>query len=430
MGSPSPAREPVVVVGGGLAGMAAAARLAKAGHTVELFEATDRLGGTWAPYDFAGLLVDSAPSVLGFPAPWRDLFRKSGRPLEAELGRLGLSLEPAAPSRYHFADGSELVLPSDRGDQYDALASAYGGPTAARWRALVDDLDRVWQAVRPLGLESELRDRKQLRPVKKVLQPRRTIGHLAAQLQEPHLAALVASVAYRLGSVPAKTPAWCAVDLSIQRTFGRWTIRSETDPAQTGRSSALVDVLAARLALRKVTVQLDSQVSGVHVSSERVTGIRTADGRDMAAAAVICTVDPWQTFGQLLPPSAQRSTSRSLRTWRPAVAPGISHRLSPERSTTVTETVLLSAGGIPTITYGRPAQGGTLQSRHDYSKASPSRSAGIAWNGFRSWLERPPVTGQPSGLFLAGPFSAGGSAPSAVVLSGALASYACHDYLA
>ena len=38
--------DPVVVIGGGLAGLAAAARLAKAGHQVELYERSETLGGT------------------------------------------------------------------------------------------------------------------------------------------------------------------------------------------------------------------------------------------------------------------------------------------------------------------------------------------------------------------------------------------------
>ncbi|HSU35659.1 MAG TPA: FAD-dependent oxidoreductase, partial [Propionibacteriaceae bacterium] len=62
--------DPYVIVGGGLAGIAAAARLAKAGHPVELYEKSDRLGGRWAPYALGSVTVDDAPAVLGFPAPW------------------------------------------------------------------------------------------------------------------------------------------------------------------------------------------------------------------------------------------------------------------------------------------------------------------------------------------------------------------------
>src|SRR5687768_1007085 len=108
--------DPVIVIGGGLAGPAAAARLAKAGHQVELYERSETLGGTWAPYRLAsGATADDAPSIIGFPAPWRDLFRKSGRPLETELARMGYVLQPALPATMIFADGSELTLPTDRG---------------------------------------------------------------------------------------------------------------------------------------------------------------------------------------------------------------------------------------------------------------------------------------------------------------------------
>ena len=80
--------------------------------------------------------MDDAPSIIGFPAPWRDLFRKSGRPLEAELARMGYALEPAQPATMIFADGAELTLPTDRGGQYATLAAAYGSSVAERWRGL------------------------------------------------------------------------------------------------------------------------------------------------------------------------------------------------------------------------------------------------------------------------------------------------------
>ena len=112
---------PVLVVGGGLAGLAAALRLAKAGHPVQLWEATDRLGGRVAPTPYPEIgtddrLVDAAPAVIGFPAPWRDLFRKSGRVLDAELARTQAALVAAEPARYELADGTDLIFPTDRGE--------------------------------------------------------------------------------------------------------------------------------------------------------------------------------------------------------------------------------------------------------------------------------------------------------------------------
>jgi len=191
-------RDPVVVIGGGLAGLAAAARLAKVGHQVELYERSDRLGGTWTPYQLiSDVTVDDAPSIIGFPAPWRDLFRKSGRPLEAELARMGYALEPAQPATMIFADGAELTLPTDRGGQYATVAAAYGKSVAERWRDLLDRLDDVWQTLRGLGLEAELSSSRQLNRTarRSLFGHRATVADLATSIDHDHLGAVIRNVA-------------------------------------------------------------------------------------------------------------------------------------------------------------------------------------------------------------------------------------------
>jgi UDP-galactopyranose mutase len=426
---------PVVVIGGGLAGLAAAARLAKSGHPVELYERAAALGGRWRPYAMATeageVTVDDAPAVLTFPAPWRDLFRKSGRPLEAELTRLGWSLVPAGPAVYRFADGAELRLPSDRGEQFVVLRDRYGSGVAERWRDLLDALDNVWQALRPLGLEFELRGRKQLpRPIRQRLLAGRTIVDLATGIGHPHLAAILRSVAFRAGANPEQTPAMIAVALAVERTFGRWQLEpaAAAPDALRGRSSVLVEALAARLQLRGVTVHLDSGVTAIEESRGRVTGIRTA-GTSRPAAAVVCTTDPWQVL-HLLPPRAARAIRRRIKASTPARGPAISHLVRSGSTSEVTETIELDVDGVPRIRYDRPLGACTVETTHDYRGGAPDPGLGAAWAGFGSWLRRPPVTTELTGLFLAGPGSPGGASPSATVLSGALASYSCHDLLA
>lgn len=437
---------PIVVIGGGVAGLAAAARLAKAGHAVELYERAAVLGGTWAPYLLAGgVRVDDAPPVLEFPAPWRDLFRKSGRPLEVELGRMGYNLVPAEPPTVIFADGTELTLPTDRGEQSAAISRAFGRSAAEHWQDLLDRLADVWQALRPLGLEAELRGPRQLnRTDRRSLLRRHTLAELAESLAHPQLAALVRSVGYRSGSVPEEAPAMAAVELFVARTFGRWHLtgraregipaghgRGTTDAApesDTGRSSVLVEALATRLEQRKVVVRLETEVSGIAVRDGRVSAVVTADGH-RPAAAVVATVDPWQLTGTLLPPSAGRRTRRSLRALRPALAPVVSHEVLDGPAGGVSETMTLTPDGVPVVEYRRPAGTRTVQTGHDFTHAGPRSSYGIAWHGFASWLRRPTVTSDISGLFLAGPFSAAGPGPSQVVLSAALAAYGCDDHL-
>lgn len=413
--------------------MAAAARLAKAGHAVELYEASDRLGGRWAPYPLAGapapVLADSAPNILGFPAPFRDLFRKSGRPFDVELHRQGYALVPAPPARHVFADGAELVLPTDRGEQFLVLRDQYGVAVAERWRDLLDRLDTVWQTVRPLGLEAELTGRSQLRgDVRRRLQPRRSIAQLAREMDHPHLGTILAAVAHRLGSPPDRTPAWCAVELSVTRRFGRWMI----DGADPGRSSVLVDALADRLSQRRVVLHLESTVAAILVDRTGACGVSVA-GQQSRASAVVSTVDPWQLYDRLLPRASADAERRGVHRLRPALAPAVTHTLQVQGANTVTETVRHQAPGRrgqgPLVEYTRPVGPQTLRTVHDHGIGVPEVDAGAAWDGFASWLRRPPTSSAVPGLFVAGPCSRAGAQPSPTVLSGALASYAAHDYL-
>jgi len=77
-----PARR-VVVVGGGISGLAAAYRLIEAGHhlpfplEVQLFEASDRLGGVIETIDCDGLLMEGGPDSFISEKPWAvDLCRR------------------------------------------------------------------------------------------------------------------------------------------------------------------------------------------------------------------------------------------------------------------------------------------------------------------------------------------------------------------
>lgn len=108
----------VVVIGGGLGGCASAARLAKLGHEVTLVERLDHLGGAIGFLEKDGYRWDTGPTSTALPAVIRDLFRKSGRPLEREL-----ELVPVDPIREHrFEDGSVLSMPSgSRSAQHDAI---------------------------------------------------------------------------------------------------------------------------------------------------------------------------------------------------------------------------------------------------------------------------------------------------------------------
>src|SRR5687767_1928284 len=62
----------VVVVGAGVGGLAAAARLARAGHRVTVCEQADRVGGKLGLLERDGFRFDTGPSLLTMPHVFKD----------------------------------------------------------------------------------------------------------------------------------------------------------------------------------------------------------------------------------------------------------------------------------------------------------------------------------------------------------------------
>ncbi len=218
----------ITVLGDTLAGMAACVRLAKVGHRVTLVRSdpTPR---------------HDLPEVFTFPAPWRDLFKKSGRILAAELAQASLELTPVDTRPV-----AGLDLPAERGAQWRLLVDEFGPPVAARWRDLLDALDEVWQVRRPLGLEREF-DKVAFRSARRELWVGRTVADLATDFDHPVLSEVIRDAAE---GEPRHSPASDAVWLSVERTFGLWQV-THADGTPAG-SVALIDALTRRLDARGV----------------------------------------------------------------------------------------------------------------------------------------------------------------------------------
>ena len=70
----------VVVVGAGLGGLAAAARLAAGGHAVTIVEQADDVGGKLGWYARDGHAFDTGPSLVTLPHLFDELFSATGAP--------------------------------------------------------------------------------------------------------------------------------------------------------------------------------------------------------------------------------------------------------------------------------------------------------------------------------------------------------------
>ena len=120
----------VVVVGGGLGGLASAALLGRAGHEVMLLEANPWLGGKSRRIELDGRRVDTGPSLLTFPGVWEEFMRRwdtaGGNPGEAyEVAGLKLKRLPEV-GRYFFR-GESTSLPVEEGHPWYGAWERFSG---------------------------------------------------------------------------------------------------------------------------------------------------------------------------------------------------------------------------------------------------------------------------------------------------------------
>ncbi|WP_374456630.1 phytoene desaturase family protein [Nocardioides sp.] len=293
----------VVVVGGGFGGMAAAARLARLGHDVTLLERSARLGGALTTEELDGFVWDAGPTTTLLPAVVRDLFRKSGRPLEREV-----DLQPLALVREHrFADGTSLRLPGgSRSAQltaFDELAPGLG----RQWVDHVAAYGEVWELLRkewferPFDAEVAPRDLTDLLGRRETLQKRlrRTFRDERLRLVAGHRLVMDG---HDLGDVPV----FAGVDVYLEQRFGAWTV--------PGGLAALGTAMAERLGLRGVTVLTGTEALDLVAGGAGVTAVRTAQG-EVPADRVVVAIDP-----RRLP-----ALAAYVRRTMPAIPPVVCH---------------------------------------------------------------------------------------------------------
>jgi len=405
----------VVVVGGGFAGLSAAARLAKLRHQVTLLESSPTLGGRlrghrWHDHDW-----QLYPDAVTLPGVFRDLFRKSGRPLDRVL-----DLRPAGPRRHVFGRGHDRVildLPfGTRSEQRDAMLAAFGRDPWSEW---LDSLGPRWDALRRRMLD-EVYDGGLESPYRSVLRPSRSLrAEVRRAFSDRRLRSLAFDAVLLDGDPPNRAPAFTAVWHYVERNFGRWRF--------DGGLPALADALERRMTERKVRVlKKTSAIDVLRDPHGRVGGVSLASGERMPADVVVWCA-PELPLSSQEPALGRRVPSpRSLLVLRePAEAPDeiVVHGDRPVRvhRSGPAHWVAQSPGGADPVSLLATAGidwRDRIVARRDLRSSELSELGHDGWvvRGWRSVSERPGV-GEPDGLYLAGAHAHPGVSPESIGLA-------------
>ncbi|MGP4097043.1 phytoene desaturase family protein [Nonomuraea sp. KM90] len=277
---------PVVVVGAGLGGLAAAVRLAAAGRQVIVVEALDEPGGCCGTARVGAYRFDTGPSVLTMPGVLAEVFGAAGEEL-----RHWLPLRRLDPSyRMVFDDGSRLDVPADREAMAEQVRTVCGPAEAARYeryRRLLDELFRVeW----PAFIDADMtRLRGLARPAALLrlaaLGGFRRLDRLAARhLTDPRL-------------IRAHTFQAMYVGLSPQRALGIYAVVAHMDTVggvyfpERGGMHAIPTAMAALLEKLGASMRYGVRARRVETDGGGVTGVLLEDGERLPARQVVVACD-------------------------------------------------------------------------------------------------------------------------------------------
>jgi phytoene desaturase len=306
----------VIVIGGGVGGMATAARLAVKGHEVTLCEQAATLGGKCQAFEQDGFVFDTGPSLFTLPAVYRDLFLKTGASLEETV-----DLQPVDPAfGYHFADGSTLVLPGvDPAKCADAMQAAFSGTAGADWRAFMQRAGDMWRITREPFLQSPLTGWRNLLSLAKhpsdvgTIAPTKSLRALAKEyLNDPRQVTLIDRYATYTGSDPRKAPAVLATVPYVEQTFGAWHL--------AGGVSQLSAALAERCRQCGVDIRTSVDVEHITVVDGRVSGVRLTSGEVLSADIVVANADAGLVYGEMMTDPQATKLAASIAKNTPSLA--------------------------------------------------------------------------------------------------------------
>ena len=307
------------VIGAGIAGLAAAVRLAVAGHQVDVYEANDGPGGKLSQFTLpGGYRFDFGPSLFTMPQYVDELFTLAGEDPRTHFNYTRLP----EVCRYWWPDGTRFTAPASTADLITQAAQTFDVPEQSM-RDFMDTAARKYTLTGRTFLE------KSLHKARTWLDPQVAYAMLKipgldlfrsmhdvheAALKDPRLVQLFDRFATYNGSNPYKAPGLLSMIPHFEHHFGAYL------PA-----GGMYDIAESVYALGQrlgVGYHFNTRVNEICRAGSQVQGI-LVNGEEVGYDTVVCNMDVWLAYDRLLPGAKrpgiplrqQKSTSAVIFYW-------------------------------------------------------------------------------------------------------------------
>lgn len=286
--------DPIVIIGAGIGGLCAAARLAAAGKEVLVLETRPVAGGKLGLLEEAGFSWDTGPSLFTEPWLFDELFRDCGRNRADYLQYRELD----EGTRYFWDDGQRFHADPNRTQLLMSAVETFG-PAAKNLAQYLTDVQMLYRNIGPLFLDKSLHRLRdwdlsatlQVLPYVKPAYLFRTLHQYnQSRLKDPRLVQIMDRMATYNGSDPYRCPAMLSMIAQLEFNQGSWY-------AEGG-------MISLPRALRRLCEDLGVTFGLGHPVQRLIPGeqcwLVSGQGFRHRASAVISNLDVGKTYRDLL----------------------------------------------------------------------------------------------------------------------------------
>ena len=289
----------VVIIGGGIGGLAAAIRMTAIGLPVTVCEQGESFGGKMNTWSSNGFRFDTGPSLITMPWIFNELFEIAGSHLEEHLEMV--SMHPL--SDYSFADGTRFSYSANLPEWLATVRNLEPKDTDGFLRfmklgARLFELSKDNFLRRPPFSAPRQSDLSGLRhfPLRNAWGNYSNV--VGAHFKSPQLQQMYNRYPTYVGSSPYKSPATLSIIPYIEYAFNGWYPKG-----------GLYKIIESFLTLAKrlhVTLLSNTKVERIEHSNHRVTSVKLSDGAILKADIVIANCEARDAGVMLGEPNAVR----------------------------------------------------------------------------------------------------------------------------